>query len=501
MKAIMTKVNKISMALAASLLALASLTGGAAIGAVYYADSNNGDDGLDGLSEATAWRSLEKVNAAPLNPGDSMLFRRGSVWRGQLDSKSGEPRRPVRYGAYGKGPKPLFLGSDSRSRPEDWVEVCSGLWRTSEPIPQDVGIFICDHGRRWGVKKWSRDELLGELDYWHDEQSRNVFVKFSENPAKVFRSIELAKKGTVISHKGRHDVVWDSLAIMYSGGFAFSGGVAFRLIVRNCDMGWIGGSLQMWKETDGKRTPVRYGNAVEYWSPAWSNVVERCRIWQVYDAALTPQTSRSRHPIHHILFRHNVIWQCEYSFEYWNHDPTSYTSDIFFEHNTCVDAGDVWSHAQRPNPNGAHLMSYRNDAPCTNIVVRNNVFCRTTDRVVRVLTDWRSGAVFSHNLYWVPENFVYRYEGKDLPYRVCRTNETDRVFGAGAKEFARYQKVMNMDTTSLYGEPRFISEKDRDYGLVPGSLGTKAASDGGPVGACDVPGFREEPLSDFLSAL
>ena len=466
-----------------ALAALASLANLSASGTVYYADSRKGDDSLDGMSAATAWRSLEKVNAAPLKPGDSMLFRRGSLWRGLLESKSGEPGRPVRYGAYGDGQKPLFLGSESRSAVGDWVDDGDGIWRTKDPIPQDVGIFICDHGRRWGVKKWSREELSGELDYWHDEGGLHVFVKYPENPAKAFRSIELAKKGAVISHRGRHDVVWDSLAIMYAGGFAFSGGQAFRLVVRNCDMGWIGGSLQYWKEKDGKRTPVRYGNAVEYWSPSWSNVVERCRIWQVYDAALTPQTSRSRHPIHHIVFRDNVIWQCEYSLEYWNHDPGSYTADIVFEHNTCVDAGEVWSHAQRPNPNGAHVMSYRNEAPSTNIVVRDNIFCRTTDRAVRVFTDWRSGAVFDHNLYWVPENTLYRYEGSDLPYRVSRTNEADRVFGAGAEEFARYQKTMKVDVSSVYGEPQFVDEKGRDYRLRPGTLGTKAASDGGPVGA------------------
>ena len=182
-----------------------------------------------------------------------------------------------------------------------------------------------------------------------------------------------------------------------------------------------------------------------------------------------------------------MIWQCEYSFEYWNHDPKSYTADIVFEHNTCVDAGDVWSHAQRPDANGAHVLSYRNDAPCTNIIVRDNIFCRTTERAVRVFTDWRSSAVFDHNLYWVPENTIYRYEGADLPYRVRRTNETERVFGAGAEEFARYQKTMKMDVSSAYGEPQFRDAASRDYRLRPGTLGTNLATDGGPVGARDMP--------------
>ncbi|MBR4654220.1 MAG: hypothetical protein IKO72_12750 [Kiritimatiellae bacterium] len=630
---------------------------------VYYADSEHGDDSADGLSEKTAWRSLDKVNECEysLKPGDTVLFRRGSVWRGTLYSASGEPGNPVRYGAYGTGPKPCFLGSEDRSRPEHWLDDGGGIWVTRRQVPRkerlvmdfkdggkwhpsfqegvkgtfrrttengetfwrvtcterpdsaksnhlqlwgpavadrkpllftfkaraskpmtltkpvqvlepaypwrskhvaeikdgvlppdgawrtftllllrnarvrldnaclhfnigsdisagttfdlmpvslheayldpyagfdekDVGIFICDHGRRWGVKKWARDQLVNELDFWYDIDTDRVFVRLPRNPGEMFRSIELAKRMVVIPHVNLHDIVWDSLAIMYTGGFAFAGSGAKRLTVRNCDMGWIGGSVQHWRtDAKGKRHPVRFGNAVEYWSPAWSNTVERCRIWQVYDAALTPQTSRSPHPIHHITFRDNVIWKCEYSLEYWNHDTRSYTSDIVFEHNTCVDAGGAWSHAQRPDRNGAHVLSYRNPAPCTNIVVRDNVFCRTTERAVRVLDDWRRGAVFSHNLYWVPENGIYRNDALDIPSAKRRKiGKENFFFESGPEEFARYQRVTGMDADSFYGEPQFVDEAKCDYRLRPGSFGTGLATDGGPVGARDMPGPGED---------
>ena len=77
----------------------------------YYVDSLNGDDANAGTTPATAWKSLERVDAAPLVAGDSVLFRRGRVWRGTLRTKPGEEGRPVRYGAYGKGPKPRILSS------------------------------------------------------------------------------------------------------------------------------------------------------------------------------------------------------------------------------------------------------------------------------------------------------------------------------------------------------------------------------------------------------
>lgn len=45
-------------------------------------DDASGDDASDGLSPATAWRSIERVNGASVQPGDSILFKRGGLWQG-----------------------------------------------------------------------------------------------------------------------------------------------------------------------------------------------------------------------------------------------------------------------------------------------------------------------------------------------------------------------------------------------------------------------------------
>ncbi|MDR2057885.1 MAG: hypothetical protein LBP83_06330 [Dysgonamonadaceae bacterium] len=46
----------------------------------YYVDSQNGNDTNTGLSSDQAWRSLEKVESQHLFPGDSVRFKRGSVF-------------------------------------------------------------------------------------------------------------------------------------------------------------------------------------------------------------------------------------------------------------------------------------------------------------------------------------------------------------------------------------------------------------------------------------
>ena len=73
-------------------------------GVTYHVDSTSGDDARDGKSEATAWRTLAKANAAPLAPGDALVFRRDRTWSGTLTvSRSGTAASPIRIGAYGTG--------------------------------------------------------------------------------------------------------------------------------------------------------------------------------------------------------------------------------------------------------------------------------------------------------------------------------------------------------------------------------------------------------------
>lgn len=81
--------------------------------ATYYVDATLGTDDNDGLSEATAWKTIAKVNASSFVPGDSILFNRGDTWREQLTVPgSGSSGSPITYGAYGSGVLPIINGSN-----------------------------------------------------------------------------------------------------------------------------------------------------------------------------------------------------------------------------------------------------------------------------------------------------------------------------------------------------------------------------------------------------
>jgi len=46
--------------------------------ATNYYVKNGGNDNADGLSDATAWATLSKVNSLTFQPGDSILLKAGS---------------------------------------------------------------------------------------------------------------------------------------------------------------------------------------------------------------------------------------------------------------------------------------------------------------------------------------------------------------------------------------------------------------------------------------
>ena len=95
---------------------------------------------------------------------------------------------------------------------------------------------------------------------------------------------------------------------------------------------------------------LRFGNAIEFWGAAHDNLVEGCRIWEVYDAALTNQGRGPDSKQINLTYRNNLIRNAEYSFEYCNNPETAVTKNIHFVNNTCVNAGFGWSHGQRRPP-------------------------------------------------------------------------------------------------------------------------------------------------------
>jgi hypothetical protein len=82
-----------------------------AVATTYYVDSRRGNDQHQGTSKGQPLKSLEKVNALSLGPGDAVLFRKGTTYQGQLKiTGRGQPGKLICFSSYGSGDKPRIDG-------------------------------------------------------------------------------------------------------------------------------------------------------------------------------------------------------------------------------------------------------------------------------------------------------------------------------------------------------------------------------------------------------
>jgi hypothetical protein len=90
--------------------------------ATYYLCSQSGNDTNDGLSEKTAWKSLERANSVVFEPGDSLLIASGSVFKGQLAPKGSGALQygkmvPILLDRFGEGALPRIDGEGKVNAP------------------------------------------------------------------------------------------------------------------------------------------------------------------------------------------------------------------------------------------------------------------------------------------------------------------------------------------------------------------------------------------------
>lgn len=81
--------------------------------ATYYV-SSSGNDGNSGLSAATAWRTISKLNTIDIEPGDIILFEGGTIFPGNMllgAEDSGTPSLPVIISTYGAGRATISAGN------------------------------------------------------------------------------------------------------------------------------------------------------------------------------------------------------------------------------------------------------------------------------------------------------------------------------------------------------------------------------------------------------
>lgn len=102
-------------------------------GANYYFSTATGDDNRSATlarNPMTPWKSLSKLNSffSQLQPGDSVLLKRGEVYFGAIQmTKDGTESRPIVIGAYGSGERPVISGFTTVA---SWTSMGGGIYES-----------------------------------------------------------------------------------------------------------------------------------------------------------------------------------------------------------------------------------------------------------------------------------------------------------------------------------------------------------------------------------
>ncbi len=424
-------------------------------GAVTYYVSAEGNDGADGRTPGTAWKSLARVNAVE-EENAFILFRRGDVFRGQIVPKPG-----MTLTAYGSGPKPRIYGSpEDGADPALWHESdVPGVWVYEHPFTEDVGTMVFDHGKAHAFKTVldaapggeatadhhsgpcinktyrtpfkDHHDLRNELDFWHDDATRVIYLRSRENPGKRFSSIEFNVKHNVIAVRA-NEVTVDNLCIKYGGAHGVGAGTVAGLTVRNCEIGWIGGTIQFIK--DGRTT--RYGNGVEIYGGCDRYTVENNWVYQCYDAAITQQyrlldievragTDKSQR---RVTYRRNLIEYNNYSIEYFldavpENNPTR-MEHFLIEDNLMLHAGEGFCEQRPDHLQGAHIKGWQHTNRAYDYVIRRNRFILSHELIFHVYSNLKnpdgsdSMPIVTENVILHKKDGVFGVYAQDAPERV-----------------------------------------------------------------------------------
>ncbi len=386
-------------------------------GTAYYV-SNMGNDLNDGKTEKSAWATLDMVNKAAFKDGDAVFFERGGTWRGNITAKAG-----VTYSAFGKGAKPVLIGSlKNYSIKGQWIETAvKNIYSYNEALAKDAGVIVFNGGEAYTYKKikgvegftGEPEELKNDLEMYHSKDNGIIYLYSDKgNPADRFASIEFCLEGSVIKVTG-DNVTIDNLCLKYCG-YGITSGTRNGLTVTYCEIGWMGGYTRAGSST------TRYGNAIEIYGGCKDYFVDHCYIYQIYDAAITHQFKQAESSktviMENVTYSNNLIEYCIYSIEYFLDQPKSpddVMKNILFKDNICRFAGYGFGW-QRPNKVARHIqggwLGSKRKYPAENYVIEGNIFDRSIDTLISI------AALDAAHLPVMKNNTYIQYAGGRFGY-------------------------------------------------------------------------------------
>lgn len=165
----------------------------------YYFSTSEGDDNRSTLlarSPKTPWKTTKKLNDffSQLQPGDSVLFKRGEVFFGAISmTKEGTDTKPIVLGAYGTGERPVISGFTTVST---WKSLGGGIYESETLSTQpNLNLVVID-GVNHAMGRFPNDNAANKGYLSFESNGPNFIVDNQLSSANNWKGAELVIRTT-----------------------------------------------------------------------------------------------------------------------------------------------------------------------------------------------------------------------------------------------------------------------------------------------------------------
>ena len=170
----------------------------------YYIDSSLGNDTNSGTNEDEAWKTVSKLKQIQLEPGDHVLFKKGTKNEGVIDlTAKGSSKKPIVIGSYGNNEaKPVLAAPDSslftiRIKNSEYITLkdLEIINQGSKDLASRTGVKIesTDYGVSKGIhlKNLFIHDVNGVITKWNGGGSGILIINGGKERISTFDSLTI----------------------------------------------------------------------------------------------------------------------------------------------------------------------------------------------------------------------------------------------------------------------------------------------------------------------
>lgn len=427
------------------------LNGKVGIYPIYYV-SPSGSDAANGLTIATAWQTINKINTSTFVAGSKILFEKGGTWREQLEiPSSGTADAYITFSSYGTNPldaPPRIIGS---THAITWTNTTGNIWESATTLNEPYLTDTDPHGNIYFIgtslavtvgkrKTYSGGygNLVAEYDWtWN---ANKIYVYSATDPDVRYNSIEAAQRLHAFHLEGEQYIEIDGIDMFYTQTTgvweAYPTTNKTGLIVRNCEIAYIG-----YPAGDGFGTHASYNNVLYE-----HNIIHDCGRRGI------SLNNYSNNIIQNTTVQNNVFYN-------GNHTTSIDIATGMGGYNNVIIRSNLIYDPSSATRSSIQMYANAAGGTLTNLYIYNNIFKNPSPESLRFNGHIASAYVYNNTFY---QQATYSYTGD------AHFIEIDDAYSTGSNTISIKNNIFySLLATDLGGAGVGIySEPAQNYALL-----------------------------------